>query len=145
MTGLLQRVTDARVEVNGKTVAEIGAGLLVLIGVQHGDREQQADRMLERLLHFRVFPDEDGKMNLDVVEVGGSLLLVPQFTLAADTRKGTRPSFASAAPPEESEALFAYLVRQACKAHDPVGAGSFGTQMLVTLTNDGPATFWLEV
>ena len=145
MIGLLQRITAARVEVNGETIAAVGAGLLVLIGVQHGDLESHADRLLERLLSFRVFPDEEGKMNRDLREVGGGLLLVPQFTLAADTRKGTRPSFTSAAPPEESKTLFNYLLKQARALHDPVDAWQFGVHMLVSLTNDGPVTFWLEV
>ena len=143
--GLLQRITNARIEVKGETVAALGAGLLVLVGVQRGDSQLQADRLLERLLSFRVFADAQGKMNLDLRAVGGGLLLVPQFTLAADTRKGTRPSFTSAAPPEESKALFDYLLKQARAAHDPVAAGQFGANMLVSLTNDGPVTFWLEV
>lgn len=144
MIGLLQRVTGARVEVNGETVAAQGAGLLVLVAVQRGDGEAQADRLLERLLSYRVFPDANGRMNLDLRDVGGGLLLVPQFTLAADTRTGTRPSFTAAAAPEESETLFDYLLDQARAAHDPVGAGQFGAHMLVALTNDGPVTFWLE-
>jgi len=143
--GLLQRISDARVEVNGETVAAVGAGLLVLIGVQHGDNESHADRLLERLLSFRVFPDDEGKMNRDLREVAGGLLLVPQFTLVADTRKGTRPSFTYAAPPDESKVLFDYLLKQARAEHDPVDAGQFGAHMLVSLTNDGPVTFWLEV
>lgn len=145
MIGLLQRITEARVEVNGETVGAVGAGLLVLVGVQRGDTHSEADRLLERLLSFRVFPDAAGKMNLDLAETGGGLLLVPQFTLAADTRKGTRPSFTSAAPPEESRALFDYLLKEARAAHDPVGTGQFGAHMFVSLTNDGPVTFWLEV
>ena len=145
MIGLLQRITEARVEVKGETVGAVGAGLLVLIGVQRGDMERQADRLLERLLSFRVFPDDDGKMNLDLRTVKGGLLLIPQFTLAADTRKGTRPSFTSAAPPQESKVLFDYLLKQARAAHDPVDTGQFGAHMLVSLTNDGPVTFWLEV
>ena len=145
MIGLLQRITDARVEVNGETVAAIGAGLLVLVGIQRGDGKREADRLLERLLNFRIFPDRDGKMNLDLTTVGGGLLLVPQFTLAADTSRGTRPSFTAAGPPEESKALFNYLVSRARAAHDPVGAGQFWAHMLVRLTNDGPVTFWLEV
>jgi len=143
--GLLQRITEARVEVKGETVGAVGAGLLVLIGVQRGDMERQADRLLERLLNFRVFPDDDGKMNLDLRAVKGGLLLIPQFTLAADTRKGTRPSFTSAAPPQESKVLFDYLLKQARAVHDPVDTGQFGAHMLVSLTNDGPVTFWLEV
>ena len=145
MIGLLQRISDARVEVNGETVAAVGAGLLVLVGVQNGDDESHADRLLERLLSFRVFPDHEGKMNRDLREVAGDLLLVPQFTLAADTRKGTRPSFSYAAPSDESEALFNYLLKQSRAKHDRVDAGQFGAHMLVSLTNDGPVTFWLEV
>ena len=145
MIGLLQRISEARVEVNGETIGAVGAGLLVLVGVQQGDSEAQADRLLERLLTFRVFPDEDGKMNLNLRDVGGGLLLVPQFTLAADTRKGTRASFTSAAPPEHSRKLFDYLLNAARQAHEPVGSGSFGQHMQVTLTNDGPVTFWIEV
>lgn len=145
MIGLLQRITNARVEVSGETVGAVGAGLLVLVGVQKGDTEREADRLLERILSFRVFPDGQGKMNLALREVGGGLLLVPQFTLAADTRKGTRASFTSAAPPEDSKALFQYLLKCARAAHDPVDTGRFGAHMLVTLTNDGPVTFWLEV
>lgn len=145
MIGLLQRITQARVDVNGEIVGAVGAGLLVLIGVQRGDSEQQADRLLERLLSFRVFPDEDDKMNWDIRDVEGGLLLVPQFTLAADTRKGTRASFTTAAPPEKSQFLFDYLLDQAQQLHEPVGAGQFGAHMLVSLTNDGPVTFWLEV
>jgi len=145
MIGLLQRITQARVEVNGETVGAVGPGLLVLVGVQRGDAEAQADRLLERLLSFRVFPDDDGRMNRSLSDTGGGLLLVPQFTLAADTNKGTRPSFTSAAPPEESKILFKYLLKQARAAHSPVDTGQFGAHMLVSLTNDGPVTFWLEV
>lgn len=145
MIGLLQRITHARVEAKGETVTAVGAGLLVLVGVQRSDSQSHADRLLERLLSFRVFPDEQGKMNRDLRDVAGGLLLVPQFTLAADTRKGTRPSFTSAAPPDESKSLFNYFLKQARAAHDPVDAGLFGANMLVSLTNDGPVTFWIEV
>ncbi len=144
MIGLLQRVAEARVTVDGDLVGEIGPGLLALIGVERGDGEQQADRLLERLLGYRVFADPEGKMNLNVREIGGSLLLVPQFTLAADTGKGMRPSFAPAAPPAEGERLFAYLLDQAHRQHAPVAAGRFGAHMRVSLTNDGPVTFWLQ-
>jgi D-tyrosyl-tRNA(Tyr) deacylase len=144
MIGLLQRVADARVEVAGETVGEIGPGLLVLVGVERGDGEQQADRLLERLLGYRVFGDPEGKMNLSVREIGGGLLLVPQFTLAADTRKGMRPSFTPAAPPDEGERLFGYLLDQARRQHASVAAGRFGAHMRVSLTNDGPVTFWLR-
>ena len=144
MIGLLQRVADARVEVAGETVGEIGPGLLVLVGVERGDGEQQADRLLERLLGYRVFGDPEGKMNLSVREIGGGLLLVPQFTLTADTRKGMRPSFTPAASPDEGERLFGYLLDQARRQHAPVTAGRFGAHMRVSLTNDGPVTFWLR-
>jgi D-tyrosyl-tRNA(Tyr) deacylase len=143
--GLLQRITEARVDVNGETIGAVGAGLLVLVGIQRGDSEKQADRLLERLLSFRVFPDAEDKMNLDIREVGGGLLLVPQFTLAADTRNGSRASFTAAAPPDVSKELFNYLVDKARESHEPIGTGQFGAHMLVSLTNDGPVTFWLEV
>ena len=145
MIGLLQRITDARVEVNGETIGAVGRGLLVLVGIQKGDNESTADRLLERLLSYRVFPDDKGKMNLNLVDIEGGLLLVPQFTLAADTHKGTRPSFSSAAEPELSRQLFDYLLQSAQAKHSPVGSGKFGADMAVTLTNDGPVTFWLEV
>ena len=145
MIGLLQRISEARVDVSGETVGAVGPGLLVLVGIQHGDNHASADRLLERLLGYRVFPDENGKMNLSLRDIGGGLLLVPQFTLAADTRKGTRPSFSSAAAPEISQALFEYLVAKARDNHSEVGTGRFGADMAVTLTNDGPVTFWIEV
>jgi D-tyrosyl-tRNA(Tyr) deacylase len=144
MIGLLQRVRNARVDVDGKTVATIGLGLLVFIGVEQGDDESKADRLLERLLGYRVFPDAAGKMNLSVADIGGGVLLVPQFTLAADTNKGMRPSFTPAATPEEGQRLFDYLVAQSRTQHVLVEAGVFGADMQVTLTNDGPVTFWLE-
>ena len=144
MIGLLQRVATARVEVDGDPVGAIDAGLLVLIGVERGDTEIQADWLLERLLGYRVFADADGKMNRSLREIGGGLLLVPQFTLAADTRKGMRPSFTPAAPPAEGERLFGYLVERARRQHTPVATGRFGAHMRVGLTNDGPVTFWLR-
>lgn len=144
MIGLLQRVAAARVEVDGDPVGTIDAGLLVLIGVERGDTEIQADRLLERLLGYRVFADADGKMNRSLREIGGGLLLVPQFTLAADTRKGMRPSFTPAASPAEGERLFGYLVERAQRQHTPVATGRFGAHMRVGLTNDGPVTFWLR-
>jgi len=143
--GLLQRVARAEVRVDGETVGAIGRGLLVLVGVERGDGEPQAERLLERLLGYRVFPDEAGRMNRDLRQVGGGLLLVPQFTLAADTRKGTRPSFTPAADPATGERLFAYLLEQARRRHAPVAAGRFGAHMAVELVNDGPVTFWLRV
>ena len=145
MIGLLQRVSSARVEVGGETVAAIGTGLLVLVGVQKGDDETRPLRLLERLLGYRVFPDADGRMNRSLRDIGGGLLLVPQFTLAADTRKGTRASFTAAAPPAEGERLFDLLVARALAAHADVATGRFGADMQVSLVNDGPVTFWLEV
>lgn len=145
MIGLLQRVTQGQVAVAGDVIAAIGHGLVVLVGVQRGDGAEQADRLLERLLNYRVFPDEEDRMNLSVQDTGGGLLLVPQFTLAADTRKGNRPSFTPAAAPEEGRHWFEYLVLQARRQHRLVQAGSFGADMQVGLVNDGPVTFWLEV
>ncbi len=145
MIGLLQRVSQARVEVGGQIVGQIEAGLLVLVGVERGDGAAQAERLLERLLGYRVFADAAGKMNRSLLDTGGGLLLVPQFTLAADTRKGLRPSFTPAAAPEEGERWFQYLLNRARQVHDPVAAGQFGAHMQVSLTNDGPVTFWLHV
>ncbi len=145
MIGLLQRVTEARVRVDGRTVGEIGPGLLVLVGVQQGDDEAVADRLLQRLLGYRVFPDADGRMNVSLRATGGGLLLVPQFTLAADTDTGMRASFSSAAPPEEGRRLFEYLVARARRAHPEVATGEFGAHMQVALVNDGPVTFSLRV
>ena len=144
MIALLQRVSQSRVEVAGTCVGEIGQGLLALIGVQPGDTESIASRLLERILGYRVFCDEVGKMNLSLRQVAGGLLLVPQFTLAADTNTGMRPSFTSAATPEEGERLFKFLVAQARQQWDTVAMGEFGADMQVSLTNDGPVTFWLE-
>jgi D-aminoacyl-tRNA deacylase len=144
MIGLLQRVTQARVEVAGETVGAIDRGLLVLVAVEPEDTEHRADRLLERILGYRVFPDEAGRMNLSLRDIGGGLLLVSQFTLAADTRKGMRASFTGAATPELGERLYDYLVCQACNAHPQVATGRFGSDMQVSLTNDGPVTFWLQ-
>ena len=144
MIGLLQRVSEARVVVAGETVGAIERGLLVLVGVQRGDDEARAERLLERLLGYRVFPDAQDRMNLSLRDIDGGLLLVPQFTLAADTRKGTRASFTSAAPPDEGERLFDHLVERARTAHPRVATGRFGADMQVGLINDGPVTFWLE-
>ncbi|WP_295884894.1 D-aminoacyl-tRNA deacylase [uncultured Thiohalocapsa sp.] len=143
MIGLLQRVSEAAVTVDEAEVGRIDRGLLVLVGVQKGDDEARAERLLERLLGYRVFPDAAGRMNLSVTDIGGGLLLVPQFTLAADTKKGTRASFTSAAPPAEGERLFDHLVARARARHEPVATGRFGADMQVRLTNDGPVTFWL--
>ncbi|MFO7304622.1 MAG: D-aminoacyl-tRNA deacylase [Gammaproteobacteria bacterium] len=145
MIGLLQRVSEAKVTVQGRTVGAIGRGLLVLVGIERHDTEAQADRLLERLLTYRVFPDEEGRMNRSVSDIGGGLLLVSQFTLAADTSKGTRPGFSPAAPPEEAQRLFDYLVTIAKRAHPDVQTGEFGANMQVSLINDGPVTFWLQV
>jgi D-aminoacyl-tRNA deacylase len=145
MIALLQRVARARVDVEDRTVAAIGEGLLVFVGVRHGDGAASADRLLERILTYRVFGDDAGRMNRDLTQVRGGLLLVPQFTLAADTRKGTRPGFSTAAEPEVARRLFADLVERARARHEPVAAGEFGAHMRVELVNDGPVTFWLEV
>jgi D-tyrosyl-tRNA(Tyr) deacylase len=145
MIGLLQRVSRAQVDVDGFTVGRIEAGLLVLVCAERDDTHTEADRLLERLLGYRVFADGEGKMNLSLKDVDGGLLLVPQFTLAADTRKGNRPSFTPAAPPEESKRLFDYLLARARNLHSPVASGAFGAHMRVTLTNDGPVTIWLRV
>jgi D-tyrosyl-tRNA(Tyr) deacylase len=141
--GLLQRVTQAKVEVDKQIVGEIGQGLLVLIGVQKDDSLQSVARMAERLLGYRVFADSAGKMNLSVTDINGGLLLVPQFTLAADTAKGMRPSFSSAAPPETGQQLFDELVTITSQQHNKVATGEFGADMQVSLTNDGPVTFIL--
>jgi D-aminoacyl-tRNA deacylase len=141
---LLQRVSRAQVEIGGDVVGAIGRGVLALIGVERGDGESQAERLLDRLLGYRVFPDQQGRMNLSLKDMGGGLLLVPQFTLAADTAKGMRPSFTPAAAPADGERLFAYLLDRAGQAHAPVAAGRFGADMQVSLTNDGPVTFWLQ-
>jgi D-tyrosyl-tRNA(Tyr) deacylase len=145
MLALLQRVSQARVEVDGAVVGAIGRGLLVFVCAEAGDDEARADRLLQRLLALRVFSDEDGKMNRSVRDVGGGLLLVSQFTLAADTRKGTRPSFSGVAPPETARRLFDYLVSAAAARHSDVAAGVFGADMQVSLTNDGPVTLWLRI
>lgn len=145
MIGLLQRVREAKVVVGTETAGEIGAGLLVLVCAERGDTEEEADRLLDRLLSYRVFADRAGKMNLNVKQTGGGLLLVPQFTLAADTRKGNRPSFTPAASPEIAERLFDHMLAGARQAHTPVASGRFGAHMQVSLTNDGPVTIWLRV
>lgn len=144
MKGLLQRVSAARVEVGGEVVGAIDQGLLVFIGVEPQDTPASADKLLHKLLNYRVFSDSDGKMNLSLRDVAGGLLLVSQFTLAADTRSGMRPSFSRAAPPALGAELFDYLLRQAEAAHPNVAAGRFGADMQVHLVNDGPVTFLLE-
>ena len=144
MIGLLQRVTEAEVAVGGEVVGAIGRGLLVLVAVHRDDTEKDADRLAERLLGYRVFPDEEGRMNRSVTDIGGSLLLVPQFTLTADTKKGTRASFTRGAPPDKASAYFERLVAACRDALEAVETGEFGADMQVSLTNDGPVTFWLE-
>ena len=145
MIALIQRVTGAKVVVGGEITGEIGEGILALIGVERGDGESQARRLCERVLGFRIFADTEGKMNRSLAEIAGGLLLVPQFTLAADTHKGARPSFSSAAPPQEGQRLFDFLVGVARASHATVGTGVFGADMKVHLVNDGPVTFWLKV
>ena len=144
MIALLQRVSHAEVTVEGKPVGRIGPGLLVLVGVRPTDDEVSAKRLLARLVLYRVFPDEAGKMNLSLTQVKGQLLLVPQFTLAADTAKGLRPGFSTAAPPEQGRRLFDVLVQAARDELGTVETGLFGAHMQVSLTNDGPVTIWLE-
>ncbi|RDB42195.1 D-tyrosyl-tRNA(Tyr) deacylase [Halomonas sp. DQ26W] len=144
MKALIQRVRRASVVVDQRTVGAIDRGLLALVGVEKGDDEAAADKLLHKLLHYRVFADEADKMNLDLQQVDGGLLLVSQFTLAADTRKGLRPSFSSAAPPAEGERLFHYLLERAQAAWPKVACGEFAANMQVELINDGPVTFLLE-
>jgi D-tyrosyl-tRNA(Tyr) deacylase len=144
LIALLQRVTVAAVTVDGTAVGSIGRGLLAFIGIRPTDDRAAADRLLDRLLRYRVFGDAAGKMNLSLQDVGGGLLLVPQFTLAADTRHGLRPGFSTAAPPSQAASLFDDLVAAARQRHHPVATGVFGADMQVALTNDGPVTFWLE-
>lgn len=145
MRALIQRVREARVEVDGACVGEIGQGLLALVGVQPEDDAASVQRLLQRLLNYRVFSDADGKMNLSLRDVQGDLLLVSQFTLAADTRSGLRPSFSTAAPPAQGRELFELLLSEARAQHAPVASGRFGADMQVQLINDGPVTFLLEV
>ena len=145
MIALLQRVSRAAVDIDGQRVGAIGRGLLVLVGVERGDSPPEADRLLDRLLGYRVFADERGRMNRSLREVAGGLLLVPQFTLAADTRSGTRPGFSTAASPEVGHRMFDHLVARARALHPEVATGRFGADMQVSLVNDGPVTFWLQV
>jgi len=144
MIALIQRVTNARVAVDGRVCGEIGAGLLALIGIERGDGAAQGTRLLERVLDYRVFADAEGRMNRSLRDTGGGLLLVPQFTLAADTSSGTRPGFSTAADPKLARELYGQLLAAARQAHPTVGSGEFGAPMQVSLTNDGPVTFWLE-
>ena len=144
MIALIQRVTEASVRVRGDTVAAIGPGVLALVGVRRGDTEADAERLIERVLSYRVFADGEGRMNLSLRDSRGALLLVPQFTLAADTRKGTRAGFSAAAEPAEARRLFGFLLERARAAYPSVSAGVFGADMEVALVNSGPVTFWLE-
>lgn len=145
MIALLQRVLEARVTVEGEVTGAIDAGLMVLVCAERNDTGKEAEALLAKLLAYRVFADDAGKMNRSVADTGGGLLLVPQFTLAADTRSGTRPSFTPAAAPEEGRRLFDHFAQAARKRHGKVETGRFGAHMQVSLTNDGPVTFWLQV
>jgi D-tyrosyl-tRNA(Tyr) deacylase len=145
MIGVLQRVSQAQVVIKNRMVGSIGTGLMVLVCAERGDTEAEADRLLERLLNYRVFSDAEGRMNLSLREVRGALLLVPQFTLAADTHKGNRPSFTPAAPQQDGRRLFDHMLARARQIHAPVESGEFGADMKVSLTNDGPVTLWLQV
>ena len=143
MIALIQRVTEAAVAVGGERVAAIGPGILALVGVERDDGEGEAERLAERVLGYRIFPDAQGRMNVSLLEAGGALLAVPQFTLVADTRKGTRPSFSSGASPEAGRRLFERFV-EAARRRARVETGRFGAEMRVSLVNDGPVTFWLQ-
>lgn len=145
MKALIQRVKYANVVVDGNTIGAIDEGILALIGVEKGDDEAKADKLLHRLLNYRIFSDDEGKMNRSLIDIEGGLLLVSQFTLAAETHKGLRPGFSTAAPPAEGERLFNYLVENAKEGHKNVETGEFGADMKVSLLNDGPVTFMLEV
>jgi len=144
LIALLQRVTQAAVVVDGQTIGAINTGLLVLLCAERGDSEKEADALMAKLLAYRMFSDDAGKMNRSVIDVDGGILLVPQFTLAADTQSGTRPSFTPAAMPDEGRRLFDYFVAQARASHPIVETGAFGAHMQVSLINDGPVTFWLR-
>jgi D-tyrosyl-tRNA(Tyr) deacylase len=144
MIGLIQRVSSAEVRIDGELAGAIGRGILAFIAVRREDTPASAERLLERLLDYRVFPDAAGRMNLSTREIGGGLLLVPQFTLAADTTKGTRAGFSGAAEPERARQLFGHLLERARASYAHVSAGVFGARMQVSLVNDGPVTFWLE-
>jgi D-tyrosyl-tRNA(Tyr) deacylase len=144
MIALIQRVTRAEVRVGERILGAIELGIAALVGVRRADDASDADRLIERVLGYRIFPDSAGRMNLDLGSVGGGLLLVPQFTLAADTARGMRPGFSTAAAPEQARTLFDYLLERARQRHQPVASGAFGTHMQVSLINDGPVTFWLE-
>ena len=145
MIGLIQRVTHASVHIEGELAGSIDQGLLALIGVERQDDERTASRLLERILNYRVFADPEGRMNLSLRDISAGLLLVPQFTLVADTRKGNRPGFSNGASPEQGKTLFHYLLDEARQQHVSVASGVFGADMQVELLNDGPVTFWLQV
>ncbi|MCF5896290.1 MULTISPECIES: D-aminoacyl-tRNA deacylase [Aeromonas] len=145
MIALIQRVSEASVTVEGEVAGAIGQGLLVLLGVEQGDDEAKADKLLHKVSGYRVFSDENGKMNLNVSQIGGSLLVVSQFTLAADTKSGMRPSFSCGAHPSEAERLYDYFVAKAAASGIPTATGRFAADMKVALVNDGPVTFWLQV
>jgi D-aminoacyl-tRNA deacylase len=145
LIALIQRVDEARVEVDGSVVGAIGRGILALVGVERGDSQTQAERLAERVLGYRIFPDAEGKMNLSLLDIGGELLAVPQFTLAADTKTGTRAGFSTAASPGEGKRLFDLFVRIVRQTNPHAKAGQFGADMKVSLVNDGPVTFWLQV
>ena len=145
MIALIQRVTDASVSVDGQIIASIGQGLLVLLGVEKGDDEMLAEKLVDKVIAYRVFSDTEGKMNLNVQQIGGEVLIVPQFTLAADTNKGLRPSFSSAADPAHGKALFDAVVDIMHGKLQGVKTGQFGANMAVQLVNDGPVTFWIQV
>ena len=144
MIGLVQRVSRASVAVAGNVIGTIGTGLVVLVGIQPEDSPATAEKLLHRMLNYRIFADAQGRMNVSLKDQGGGLLLVPQFTLCADTTHGMRPGFSAAAPPQVAERLFGYLVGRAEALHSPVAAGPFGTDMQVSLINEGPVTFWLQ-
>ena len=145
MIALIQRVTQAKVDVDNKNIAKIQKGILVFIGVEKNDDAKDAERLIDKVLSYRVFADTEDKMNLSVQEIKGGVLLVPQFTLAADTQKGCRPSFSAAAPPEQGQRLFDEIVQQAKSKYKKIETGQFGADMEVSLLNDGPVTFWLQV
>lgn len=144
MIGLIQRVGEASVDVDGERIGEIGAGILALVGIEASDDESSAEALLKRMLAYRVFGDADGRMNLSLSQTGGGLLLVPQFTLVADTGKGLRPGFSNGAPPARAAELFDGMVRMASRMHPVIATGRFGADMKVRLLNDGPVTFWLH-
>ena len=144
MISIIQRVTSANVTVHEKTIGTIGQGIMALVAIEKGDTEKEVDRLLERILNYRIFADENNRMNLSLKDISGGLLLVPQFTLAADTQKGNRPSFTSAGSPEHGQKLFTYLQTIALKRHPSVQFGQFGADMQVSLINDGPVTFTLK-